>query len=97
MSRIDTFNIKGRVRLSISKRLSLSQHIIKLASLIPHFTENKVSRAIDNSRQPFYFVARESLSKRLDKWNTTGDSGLIAHAHSVFICQRKNFISVLCY
>ncbi len=95
MGRIDSFHIKSRVGLCITTLLSLHQHIVKGAALVPHLCQYKVAGAIDYPRQPLNAVGRKSFPDRLDNRNTACDGGFECNGDTFNPRGIKNFITML--
>ena len=56
---VETFHVRGRVRLGVTERLGLSERRLVLASLLAHRGEHVVRRAVHDPHHPDDPLARE--------------------------------------
>ncbi len=94
MSRIDTFDIKGRIGFCITQCLRFCQHIGKVAAFFTHFGENKVTGAVDDAGQPFDTVTCQALTHSLDDGDATSHRGFKGDCHAFFLRQFKQLITM---
>ena len=94
MSRIYAFHIKGGISFRITQGLRLGQYIGKVTAFVAHFRKDKITRAIDNARQPLNFIGRQTFAHGFDNGNTTGNGRFISHNHTLFLCCPENLRTV---
>ena len=91
---IDAFNVEGRISFGITQRLRLSQHVVKGATLLAHFAEDKVASTVDDAGQPVDTVGCQAFANGLDHRDTARNSGFKGDNHALFTRFGKNFIAV---
>ena len=88
------FHVKGRVGFGVAQCLRFFQHVGKVGTLLAHFAEDEVGRAVDDAGQPFDTVGRQAFAQRLDDGDAASYSRFERHHHAFFLRAGKNFVAV---
>ncbi len=91
---VDPLYIEGRIDLGITKLLRLFQHIGKIASLVAHLREDKISGAVDDACDPLDAVGSQSLAQRLDNRDSACNRSLEGDRDSFVTRSRKDLFTM---
>ena len=82
MRRVDALDIESRVGLGIAQALRVFERDREVQSLVAHFAQDEVGRAVDDSGYPLDAVGAQALAQRLDDRYAAGDRGLKSDHHA---------------
>ena len=82
VSSISTVDIKSGIRLCVTQRLCLREHIVEGASLGAHFGQDKVARAIDDAGHLGHHVGNHRFAQCLDDRYATCHGSLESQLHA---------------
>ena len=94
MCRVDTFNIKGRVRLGITQRLCLAEYVSKVTALVAHLGEDEVTGTINDTGQPVDLVCRQAFTQCLDNRDTASHGRFEGDHDTFLLCRRKYLVAM---
>ena len=94
VGRVDTFHIKSRIGLGITKCLCFFQNVVKVTPLVTHFTKNEITGAVNNTSYPFDFISSQAFAHSLDNRNTSGDRRFKSDSDTLFLCSTEYFIAM---
>ena len=83
---ISAVDIKSWIRLCVTQRLCLREHVIKGASLGAHLGQDEVTRTINNARHLGNHIGCQRFAQHLDDRYTPRHSGLVADLHTGRFC-----------
>ncbi len=94
VSGVDALDVEGRIGFRVAEALRFGQHDVERETLVAHFGEDEVARAVDDAGDPLDAVGGEAFAQRLDRRNAAGDGGFERDDHVLLARGREDLVSV---
>jgi hypothetical protein len=93
---IDTLDVEGRIGFGVAQGLGLGEDIGEIATLVAHFGQDEVARAVDDAGDPLDVICRQAFANRLDDRDPARDGGLESHHDTTLARGGEDFVAVQC-